>query len=467
VIKLLIRSYQNTDRGFFWSFFLLAIPVSLQHVMTTSLGFIDVVMVGKLGQAEIAAVGLVNKIFFLSFIVLSGIASGASVFIAQYWGGIQKSRVKIPFLYSLVIGATLMFPLSLIAWLAPQTFVSLLTEDQQVIGLAREFLSTCAPFFVLTSLVMSLSTLLRSVGSTQKPFYASVVALVINTSLNYLLIFGSFGFPVLGITGAAVATVLSRGVELILLLKFTYFSNGELATLLRTPTQRSENNLPIKKFFALSLPLIASQMVWALGMFVYFLVYSRMGTDELAAITMISPIEGMSIEFMLGLGVAASIVIGQHLGANEKEKAFERAIVIISLAPAAGLIMGSLLMLVREPILSLYDSVNQETYEMAHSLLVVTALTLWIRIFNMITFTGILRSGGDTKFILKLDILGIWFLGVPLALLGGLLWDLPIHLVYCLVTVEELVKSVFFFWRTLSKRWVINFNDLGSGSATA
>ncbi|MEM9103627.1 MAG: MATE family efflux transporter [Pseudomonadota bacterium] len=442
-----------TEKDFLKTLWILALPISLQHLLTSSLSFIDVLMIGQLGDAAIGSVGLINKLFFVGIMILSAIASGASILSAQFFGKKDWSGISQTFKIALLISLTFIIPIALAAFFAPQTLLSFVSQDTSVIEIGAEYLKITSLFLVFTAISMVTSAILRTINQAKIPMIAGIIAVVLNTFLNYLLIFGHAGFPELGVKGAAYATVISRSVEMLLL----------LTALIKLPeTQKLREVFLSKKlrltgftrFWHTSYPLILNELFWSLGLFAYQVVYSRMGKEELAAMSLLVPIDALVSDFFIGVAIASGIILGQTLGAGDKEKAYDMGFKFISLAAFIGAVMGIILLVIQSPVLSVFSGLSETTLQLATSVYSVMALTLWIKFFNMTAIMGVLRSGGDTRFVLVYDIGTIWLIGVPTAILLGLFLQWPLQWVFMAVMFEELLKMAIWLRRIRSKRWL-------------
>ena len=450
------------DRLYLSALFTLALPIIIQNGISSSLNAIDVMMLGQMGEIPVAAVGLANQVFFLLSFMLFGISSGAGIFSAQYWGknDLPGIRRVLGMALMMTCGAALFFMIA--ALVIPRTVLSIYTADAAVIATGTEYLRIVGWSYLLTAISFSFSATLRATGNVRLPMVASVTAIILKTSLSYVLIFGKFGLPAMGVAGAALATLLARGVECVLLLALTYR--------LKTPAAaRLAEMLDIRKeflagFLKLALPVAVNETLWSLGISVYNLVYARIGTESIAAINIAGTIEGLAFVFFIGISDATSILIGNKIGAGQDEAAYSYGQRSLTLATLAALVVGGLILALRGPVLSLY-AVSPQALEDASRILLVMGLALWVRISNMILVVGVLRSGGDTRFGLIIDTGTVWGVGVPLALLGAFVLHLPVYWVYLMVMSEEVVKYIFLLIRFFSRRWIHDVTLVGQSPA--
>ena len=441
------------DRQFFYRTLVsLAVPITIQNTITSSLNLVDTVMIGQLGTVEVAAVGIANRVCFVLILILFAISSGTAIFTAQFWGKKNIEDIGRIMGIALILGIVISILFSMVTLWLPEKVIGIFTPDRQVIAEGSAYLATISFSFVMMALTMIYAFVLRSTGQVLLPMYASTGALGLNTFLNYCLIFGHFGMPALGVKGAAIATLISRIIEAGLIVLITYwkkypaFRPGHLAAISRDL---------IKRFFVTTLPVIANELFWVLGMTLYSIVYARMGTEEIAAMNIIGPVEHLTIGFFFGLASAASVMIGNQIGAGNETAVLSYAKRFCVFGVTGALLGGILIFFTASPVAMLFK-VTPIVQDYAIKLLVILSIVLWIRIFNLISIVGILRGGGDTKFSLYLEIIAIWAIGVPLAYFGGLVWKLQIYWVFALVHAEEAFKMIVGLYRLYSKKWIHN-----------
>lgn len=448
----MLKNFFN-DTEFFVKFIKLAIPIALQNLIISTLNMADTVMIGRLGETQIAAVGLGNQFFFLLNLLMFGIVSGSSIFTSQYWGNGDMPNLRRTLGLSLILSISFAFIFTCAALTMPSYILHIFTEDAAVIELGSQYLRIVALSYVITGITISFSFSLRSTGNARLPMFVSSMALFTNIALNYLLIFGKFGFPALGVKGAAIATVISRILEVLILLFITYKGDYPVAARMNEMLDLSKDF--IGRFLRTTLPVILNEAFWSLGVTMYSVVYGRMGTNVIASVNISSTVEKIAMVLFVGMGNACAVMVGNQIGANNQCKAFDYAKRFLVTGPLLGIVMGTTLILSSKSILSIYN-VSEAVRASASSVLFVVALVMPIKIYNLIMIVGVLRSGGDTKFSLIIDTIGVWFIAVPLAFLGGLVWKLPVQTVYAFVVIEEVFKFVLGVKRFITRKWINN-----------
>jgi putative MATE family efflux protein len=439
------------DKSFFREMLTIAIPISFQQLINASLNMIDVLMIGQLGETSIAAIGLSNQVFFVFVLMLFGLTSGMAIFTAQFWGKQDIPSIQKVFGMSVVTASLIAFLFTLTATLMPRAVLGFYTEDPEVIEIGARYLSIVGFSYIPVALATSYIAVLRSVQFIKLTVIATVSALIFKTTAGYLLIFGIGGFPALGVTGAAIGTSLAWGLELVLLILLVYTQKTPLAANPLTFFQFDFS------FFTRVLktvtPALLNEMFWALGITTYNAVYARIGTDAIAAINVNATIEELGFVVFMGLGNACAVMVGNRIGAGRKDEAYEtvRRVVVIGVSAAA--LVGVMVIAMRDVVVRLYELSPSGAHNV-RMLMLMMALTLWIRMFNFSTFIGALRAGGDTRFALIMEISSIWLIGVPAAYIGGFVLHLPVYYVYLMVMLEEVAKAFVSGWRFKSRKWI-------------
>lgn len=444
-------SYEN--KHFYKTMISIALPIAMQNLISSSLTMVDTIMIGRLGEASIAAVGLGNQFFFFFSLLLFGINSGSAIFIAQFWGKKDIKNIRRILGIAILSGGIISILFTLAALLFPVTILKFFTNDPVVIKLGSQFLRILSLSFTITTISTAFGQASRCIGQAKVPMFISGISLLINTVLNIILIYGKLGLPALGVRGTAIATDIARIVELTLMLLVVYRKGGVLAAKISELVDLSSDF--IKKFFKTALPVIMNEGLWSLGITMYSAAYARIGTGAVAAVQISNTIQNLFMTIFFGLGNACAVMIGNQIGSGKKDTAISYSKKYSIITPVSGIIMGMLLLISRPAILSLFN-VAPEVYNDVNKILMIFSLILFIKAYNIITVVGILRSGGDTKVALFLDTGGIWLIGVPLSFIGALVWKLPVYYVVALVSIEEIFKFILGTIRVVSKKWVRN-----------
>ncbi len=431
----------------------IAVPVALQNLILSSINLADVFMIGRLGEAPLAALGLSNQIMFLMILLLFGINSGAGVFVAQFWG--EKNiraihKVLGVALISALLTSTVFF---ILTQTIPGFLIRIYSPDQEVIGYGREYLKIVGWSYIATSLTFVYSIQSRNVERAKIGLYSSIIALITNVSLNYILIFGKLGFPAMGVRGAAVATLIARTMECIFVLGYINYNESPLKSSIAEMLSFDREFL--KKYRKTTIPVILNEMLWAVGITTYSMVYARMSTTAIAVVNIVGSIERITFTGFIGVANATAVMVGKKIGEKREDIAIEYANKLGSISFLLGLGGSLLLFLAAKPILGFYD-LSDEVFKLTLSTMYILCLFLPFKSFNATNVVGILRAGGDTKYCLIMDVAALWAIGVPLAYLGGLKLGFPVYLVFALALSEELLKFFVGVRRVISKKWIRN-----------
>ncbi|SHF09034.1 putative efflux protein, MATE family [Tissierella praeacuta DSM 18095] len=432
----------------------IAIPIALQNLITSSLNMVDTLMISQLGKSSIAAVGLANQLFFFYSLIIFGINSGSSIFISQFWGKKDIENIKriLGLAVSLSTLAGLVF--TIVAFFSPEMIMKFFIDDEIVIRLGSDYLRIVSLSYIITGIGFAFSIASRSIGEPKMPMVVSAISFITNTIFNYLLIFGHFGFPELGVKGAAYGTLIARIVEISFIFYFIYKNIKPLAASLRELTDWKKEF--INRYLKTTYPVIINEAFWALGQVMYSAAYAKMGAEATAAVQVSGTIQNIFFVMVRGLGNACTVMVGNKIGARDEEQAYDYAIQFLIMSTIAGLILGAILSLTPDITLKLFKNLEPDVYNLSRKLLFFSGLFYFIRTFNSTLIVGVLRGGGDTTFSMYLEMGSVWLVGVPLAFVGVLIFRLPVYIVFILVSVEEIVKAVIGLPRVKSKKWIRN-----------
>ncbi len=442
-----------SDKEYYTALVRIGAPIVIQNFLMSSLNMVGVLMIGQLGETQVAAVGLANQLFFLLSLLLFGISSGASLFTAQLWG--RRDVISIHKVLGLALALGLGFSsiFALVAIAFPQVFLSFYTTDPRVIAMGSQYLRIIGISYLATSISYGYANILRSVENSRLPMYVSIGALAVNMLLNYLLIFGRLGFPNMGVPGAAVATLVARILETSVLVAAAYLLHTPVAA--RLSQLLAFNRTFLRRYFATALPVVFNESLWALGISIYNAIYAHIGTNSIAAVNIASTVESLAFVLFIGIASATAVVIGGRIGAGEEHKASIYARRSLVLGVIGAVLLGLSIFATKDLILSLYK-VSVETQLNARNILTILAFALWVRASNTIIVVGVLRSGGDTRFSFVLDVGTVWFIGIPLALLGAFVLHFPVYGVVLMVMGDEIAKFCIGIWRVSSGKWINN-----------
>lgn len=422
----------------FWNSILkIALPVTLQSMLRASFSIIDQIMIGQLGSASIAGIGLGGKFASIHGVVLGGITATAAIMISQYMGQRNHRKVERSFYVNLLVALVLAGMFTTVSEAFTKPIMSCYTKDELTRGIAEDYLRIYAISFGFAAISGMVETMLSCMEAAVFSLIASITSLLINTALNYILIFGKLGLAPLGVRGAAIGSVVAQIVSCMLTITFLLWQLKKRKKTLRF-TVRFEREEK-RAYVAILVPLLLCEFLWSLGENVYSGIYGNIGTKACAAMTVTSPIQCLMIGALCGLSQAAGIMVGKSLGNQNYEEAYETSKKLMKYGLLASLVLSAWLVLLGRSYVGIYN-VEEEVKQMAYYLLVVFAVVSPVKVQNMILGGGIIRSGGKTNYILAIDLIGTWGFGVPLGLLAAFVFHLNVVYVYLILSMEECVR---------------------------
>ena len=431
--------------------FKIAAPIAVQGVVSATLSMVDNLMVGFLGETELAAVGVGAQIFMLHYMVLFGLLSGSATFMAQFYGtrDMKNIRKVVGFAFTLLSGLGLFF--FVMANGLTDRILSIYTEDPAVRALAAQYVRINSLSFLLLAFSAPMEMAFKATQQVRLPMIVSTVVFSSNTIINYILIFGKFGVPKLGVAGAAIGTVSARLLEVGLDAFFCFRRSNAFRGAVRSFFGWDKEL--IKRIVKNATPTTINEFLWGLGQTMYVAAFNRIGTTAYAAYQAANSIFNIFNFASFSVGDAALILIGEKLGKGDKEYTWKLSKHIIKVALIVGLVIGGMTVAVAKPLSGVFKLSDMgKTY--TFYILLVFGITLVGDLFNGVQVTGVLRGGGDTRFAMFAESGCIWLVAVPLAFLSALVWHLPIHLALLMTRIEVLVKGAILIKRYLSKKWM-------------
>ena len=442
------------NKKFYKTLITLCIPIIIQNLLSNLINMVDTIMVGGLGEISVASIGIANQYFFLYNMALSGIIGGASLFIAQFYGKNDKLNIRkitgLSVISALMIGITFM----IVALFSPKFIIYFFSKDLDVIKVATNYFSIigfCYPIIAISN-VFSLGS--RSIRNPKLGMICSTISLFINIILNYVFIFGKLGMPALGASGAAIATVIARIIELILLVSYIYFIKDDYELRFTFKDIKLINKDLLKAYISKTTPTFLNDTLWAFGTVLYAVAYSKAGTSAIAASQIASSTGNFFIVTAVCVAIGSSIMIGNELGADNIKKAIHYSKKFAILVTLVGAIFGLLLIISIPGLIKLF-SVSDQLMPDIKKIFVIMGILMALKTFNTFIIIGVLRSGGDTKYALFLEMGCMWIVSLPLTFFAAYK-GLPIYILVGLTYTEEVVKFIFGVPRAISKKWAQN-----------
>lgn len=444
----------SQNKKFYKTLITLCIPIIIQNLLSTLINIVDTVMVGGLGEVSVAAIGVANQYFFLYNMALSGIIGGASLFIAQFFGKNDKDNIRKVTALSVISAVILGVVFSIIAIFFPKFIIHFFSTDEEVVRIATNYfliIGFCYPIIAVSS-VFSMGS--RSIRNPKLGMICSSISLGINIILNYIFIFGKFGMPALGASGAALATVISRIIELILLVNYVYFMKRDYELRFTFKDIKSINKNLVSIYISKSMPTFLNDTLWAFGTVLYAVAYSRAGTSAMAASQIAASTGNFFIITAVCIAIGSSIMIGNELGADNIKEAIIYCKKFSILVTIVGAIFG-LLLIKSIPLLLKIFSVSNSLAPDIEKMFWIMGILMALKTFNTFIIIGVLRSGGDTKYALFLEMGCMWFVSLPLTFIAAYK-GVPVYILVALTYTEEIAKFIFGVPRAISKKWANN-----------
>ena len=454
-MSFLSQVFAHTKGEFLRRLIAIALPVTLQSIMFSSRGLVDVLMLGQLGEAEIAAVGVAARATFVTTIMLVGVTTGGALLTAQYWGAANRQGVRestaLTWLVTMLFAALTV----IIFLLFPSQIMGLTTDSQQVNELGSLYLMITSVSMFAVGCVASMAVGLRAMHKPGISTFFSGIGIGSNIFLNWMLIFGHFGFPALGIQGAAIATVLSGIIEVGCLFGYLYAKQHLLA--FKWPDVVAVLRIGrIVRFLRLSLPTTFNFLAWSGGLFAYHAIMGQSGVQGLAALSVMTPVESISLSLLIGMSNAAAVLVGNQLGAKSYDTLYYQAAGVVFLSLLVAIYVSILLFFGQSLVLGAFGALTSQTRELAEQFITILSFGIILRAIPMTLIVGILRAGGDVKFCLYQDLVAQWCIGIPLAAFCAVYLGVDSQWIYLLFLTEEVVKWGGSIQRMRSRKWMRN-----------
>ncbi|OON92647.1 MAG: MATE family efflux transporter [Epulopiscium sp. Nele67-Bin001] len=441
------------DKSFYRMLFTIAIPITLQNLINVAVTIVDTLMLGRLGEVELSASALSNQLFFIYIVVNFGLSGGANILIAQYWGkGDVNSIHKIVGLM-LKVCTAIAFVFTAIAMFFPRAFLSIFTADIAVIDAGEIYLRIMGLGYFFAGAMLCLVTTFRSVKTVNIAMWIYLVSFVVNIALNWLLIFGNLGFPALGIVGAAIATVVSRIVSFIIIIVYALKFDTKLK--INKHIFACTDAMLTKDFIKTCTPVTVNELIWTIGTSMVAVIVGRLGTEVVAANSISSVVNQFVTVFIYGLSGSASVIIGNSIGEQDYDRTKRSTVTLFVCVASTAVIASVCTYLMRPFVVSMYN-VSELTKSIAMDIMTVNAVMLVFQTMANVVHVGMLRAGGDAKFVLVNDVIFMWLITIPLGFVSAFVWGLPIVAVFYIIRMDEVLKVSTATYRLFSWKWINN-----------
>ena len=439
------------DKRFYRLLFSIALPIAVQNLITFMVSMVDTLMVGALGESQLSAVSIANNLFFVLTILMFGLAGGSNIMISQYWGkGNVKTIHKIlAIMYRVCLLITGIF--IFIALFLPKYFMGIFTTDKAVIDFGASYLRIVCIGYLFYSITNCTIMMLRSVKTVSISIIVYTASLVVNSILNWIFIFGNLGAPELGIRGAAIATVCARITEFSIVLVFMFIYERKIGLKIEHLLKLDKEIL--KDYVGLCTPVLCNELLWAIGASMISVIVGRMGTEVVAANSINGVAHQFVTVFIFGMSNATAVIIGNTIGEGKKEKAKEYAYSIGIFSVVMGCISGLMILLIKPFVVNFYN-VSYSTKLIAMEIMTVTSGIIVFQSLASNFMMGVLRGGGDAKFVLINDLIFMWLVAIPGGFFVAFVLELPVALVFLVIKCDEILKSLTSVYRVISGKWV-------------
>lgn len=443
--------YIETDRGFYKKLVTIAFPVAMQSVITVGVNLIDTIMLGKLGETALSASSLANQFIVLFIFMCMGISMGASVLTGRFWGARDMVSLKkvVTIAYRVALGIALLF--TVINYFFAWQIMSLYSDEAPVVEAGAIYLRWSTAAFLLMALNTVSANVIRSVGVNHISFIASLCSFFVNIGANYVLIFGKFGFPQMGVAGAALGTVIARIVETAIVCNYVFRIDKKIAY--RVKDLFSHCRDMVREFLSISIPVMLSDSLLGIGESVLAVIMGHIGSQFVAANAITGVVQRLSTIFISGMAHASCIITSQTLGEKRIDDAKRQGTTFLLIGLIVGAAAAGVITLLKEPVINSYN-ITEDTKVIARELMNAISFIVVFRSTNMILTKGVLRGGGDTKFLVLADTSMMWVIAIPLGAVAGLVLHLPSFWIYVCLYADQVIKAVWCIFRLRSGKWI-------------
>lgn len=440
------------EKAFYTSVLSIMLPVALQQAINMGVNMLDTMMLGSFGEVQLSASSLANQYYAFFSVLCMGIIGGSSVLAAQYWGAGNSEKVRETFSMALrlALGAALFF--TVLTLLIPDRIMRIYTSEQAVIDQGVRYLRITAFIFAIHGTGLVAAQLMRSVGQAKLGLVVSIISFVVNILANYIFIFGKFGAPRMEIAGAALGTLLARTAEFAAIFLYILVIDKKLRLrprhLLISPSSAF-----YKSYFRLGAPVLVSDALLGLGGNIVSVVLGHMGAAVVAGNAICQVIDRLCTVVISGISNASGIITGNTIGLGDKKRAIEQGETFYLLSIIFGAVGSVLIFLLGPLTISLYR-VSPETIRITRQLMNAYVIIIFFQAVQSVMTKGVLRGGGDTRFLMKADILFMWLVSIPLGIASGLIFGWPAWLTMLCLRADYVIKSIWCVSRLMSGKWI-------------
>jgi putative MATE family efflux protein len=450
-LKETFKSLIYPEKNFYRTVFSLAIPIMLQNLITIGINITDTLMLGRLGELQLSASALATQFVNIFQTLIMGVSMGASVMISRYWGMREMTPLKktISIMFRLILCISAIF--MLVTAFFPQSIMRMYSSETDVIAEGVQYLKFAVLAYLLHGLSLGSTNVLRSVQKVRLPMCVSLVSFVLNIFGNYVLIFGKFGLPRMGIAGASLSTLIVRIVECLFNFGYLVVLEKNIGYRLKDLFMRTGDL--VSEYIRIGFPVLISDGLAAISNNFVMMIVGRMGSSFVSANAVAAVVERLCSTSIHGVGNASSLLTGKALGEGRIEEVKRMGSAFVGLGLLLGAIGSVIILVIIQPVIGIYGLTGQ-TAENAGQILTASAILVLFQSGNGILTKGMLRGGGDTRMLMVADSVFQWCVSIPLGYLAGLVLGLPAFWVYLCLKIDNICKMFWGVWRMKSGKWI-------------
>lgn len=451
------------DKGFWINAIRLTVPVALQSLLTSSFSLVDTLLVSSLGTVALSSVGMCGQWAWLMNMILVGFCSAATLFVSQLWGIKDKTGIRHYSGISIVMSLFVAVVFTAMSLFFPEFVVGMFNKNSEVVAMGASYIRIASFSYIPIAMTNILAAVLRAVENVKLPMYISAFTTVTNIVLDYALIFGKLGLPELGIDGAAVATVLSAWLGVLLIVIISLIERNILVTGSKMFLQFSKNEF--RQFIKKATPVVLNEGMWGFGTFIFNVVFGNMGYEYFSALTIVRSFENVAFVIFIGIASAAAVMIGKSVGKGEIKRGIEDSKRFCIIVTVVALICAVLIVLFRKQLVGVFNlagNISELSLKTAGELMIIYAFAFPLRMFAYLQIVAVFRAGGETVTGAKAELACLWALSIPATLAAVYLFKVPFVAAYLIMyAFEDIPKVIFCIKFYLSKKWIKPVTEQG------
>ena len=445
------------ESSFYKKMLAIAIPITLQNLINIGINMADTMMLGSLGETALSASALANQFAFVFLVLHFGLAGGAGVLTGQFWGKEDSESISKTMSIMFKLSAVLSVIFFVLGQFFPEQVMRIYSIDPAVIAEGAKYLRILSFAFLVQGISLIAIGIFRTVGVVKLALISTSVSFLLNIFLNWMFIFGNLGAPRLGTAGAAVGTLFSRIVEFLIVVVYLLFMDKKIRFKLKSLLHFDMKIF--KDYLRHGTPVLISDFILIIGLNMLAVIMGRMGSDMVSANSITSTIQQLATVFMMGVANASGVIIGNTVGAGEYKKAQEYGKTFIAITIVIGICAAIVIFMSKDLVLSIYK-VSDSTKMITRELMNTSAILVTFQAVSSTLTKGVLRAGGDTKFLMVADVIFLWVVSIPLGAAAGLWLNLSPGIVFFCLKIDEVIKSLWCTKRLIANRWIRNVTEI-------